>query len=123
MDTAIREGYEETNGFLGTQQDIKNLFNTNYVTSISSSTYTSFIIEVDYDASLPKKFAELYDDILKNNPKLLLNRDGLYEKDKAKWVSLGELPSFKKDVRVFYRKHISYIMRYFKYIKSDAHVL
>ena len=118
MDAAIREGYEEMNGFLGSIEDMKRLMHEKLVTVISSTNYATFIVEIDYSEELANKFATLYDDIYKNDRNKLLKRDGMYEKDMAKWVSYKELQELKKESRVFYKKNISYIIKYFKYIKN-----
>tara|TARA_B100000900_G_C20531638_1_gene696588 strand:- start:158 stop:676 length:519 start_codon:yes stop_codon:yes gene_type:complete len=117
-DTAIREGHEETNGFIGDIKMIEDLV-TNYLfTTISTNNYTTYIINIEYDDSLPEQFSQLYDNILENEPQLLLQHSGKYEKDMARWVKLSELHIFKKKARRFYQRIINDIILYFKYIKK-----
>ncbi len=118
MEAAIREGYEEMNGSLGSIEDMKKLMDKRLVTVISSTNYATFIIEIEYNEELANNFAKVYDDVYKNNKNKLLKRDGMYEKDMAKWVSYNDLHEFKKEARIFYKKNISYIIKYFKYIKK-----
>ena len=56
MDAAIREGYEEMNGFLGSIEDMKRLMHEKLVTVISSTNYATFIVEIDYSEELANKF-------------------------------------------------------------------
>ena len=54
-ETAIRECYEESNGFMGSKHNIKKLIN-NSLTDISIDYYKTYLVNIDYDKDLPDKF-------------------------------------------------------------------
>ena len=54
--TAIREGTEELNGFLGDENDFETTVNNNFILSISFDRYTSYIFRTTYDKKLPQYF-------------------------------------------------------------------
>ena len=56
LETAIREGFEESEGFLGDKDEIKKLIENESTKKIQTSNYTSYIIYIPYDKELPKKF-------------------------------------------------------------------
>lgn len=102
-ETAIRESYEESNGFLGTKSEIDKLIQNKLITKLTSLTYTTYVVEVTYDKNLPKTF--------KNNLKYaqkafgnIMCKNGFYEKDKLKWVELTNIKKFLKELRPFYKK-------------------
>ena len=65
-----------------------------------------FIIEIDYDKDLPKKFREQFLKVKKDNPELI-NTNGLYEKDMIKWVEHSKI---KKDLQI-YRNNFKRILK------------
>ena len=60
LDTALREGCEELNGFFGCEGDIKRLVKDNLVTSLNHERYTTFLFQIDYDENLPVYFNNNY---------------------------------------------------------------
>ena len=55
-DTAIREGFEETEGFIGDKKHIEKMINDNTITEITINKYKTFIYYIDYDADMISKF-------------------------------------------------------------------
>ena len=55
-ETAIREGWEESSGFLGNKSSIKNLIENKLVCTVKSSSYTVYVVEIPYDKTLPQRF-------------------------------------------------------------------
>jgi len=102
--TAIREGYEETGGFLGSKTKIKNAVN-NSICNMTSGGYRSHVIIVDYDPSLPKRFGAKFTSI-KNNSPHLIRKKGLYEKDMVKWFSYDDVKREARTFRPWYYKEI-----------------
>ena len=111
METAIREGWEESMGFLGSKKDIKNLINNKLVDIVSNNKYTIYIVLVPYNDKLPKKFEQHFMEMYNKN-RSRIAKNGLYEKDKLKWISLDNLPKkyymflpwYKKLVKQVYKK-------------------
>ena len=103
-ETAIREGYEELSGILGSKNKIKYLVN-NYLYKITSNGYRSYIVIIDYDKTLPKKFRDKFLSIKKNKPHLVC-KNGLYEKDMIKWFSYDDIKNNSSIFRIWYYKEI-----------------
>lgn len=110
--TAIREGTEETSGILGNTRDIKRLIDNSF-DIISMNKYSTYLVEIKYDTFLPYKFNKKYRHILKTNSSLIYKRNGLYEKDKIRWIKVDNLIDFKQHVRFWFRPFIDKI--YSKY--------
>lgn len=113
--TALREGYEETNGLLGDENELENMVNKNLLIHITFNTYTSYVFKTRYDKYLPKifdntnKFAERYLKYQVNNPK-----NGLFEKVKIKWFPLNYFKdeNNKKILRKYFVTHIEYLLNH-----------
>ena len=106
--TAIREGWEETDGFLGTQQDIKKLIEQKTFYTIKTKNYFLYIVNIPYDKSLPKRFKKKFDKIAKSHPEKLA-KHGLYEKDKLKWIRLENIPKNMHKFQPWYKKIVNEI--------------
>ena len=111
-DTAIREGYEESSGFLGNKSDIKKLIKSSFVKTVTlPKMYRTYIVYIPYDKSLPKRFRDDFLNVKNKNPEKIAKK-GLYEKDMLKWVRFDKLKEFNKEVRPWYRKIIKLIIKY-----------
>ena len=102
--TAIREGSEELNGFLGDENDFEITVTQNLILSITFDRYTSYIFKTNYDKKLPQyftnvnNFAEFH---LKD--KIDTKHNGLFEKKQIQWFPLSK---FKEDKsRAMFREH------------------
>ena len=113
-DTAIREGYEETGGLFGYKKDIKNMIKTKCIDKISIPHYSTYLIQIEYNTFLPYKFNKNYRYNLKKNPKLIFEKNGLFEKDKLRWIDVNELESFKPNIRFWFRPIIQQIYKKYK---------
>tara|TARA_B100000900_G_scaffold410233_1_gene427652 strand:- start:1196 stop:1696 length:501 start_codon:yes stop_codon:yes gene_type:complete len=90
MDTAIREGWEESMGFLGNKKTVENLIKNKLVTTVHENKYKLYVVLVDYDKDLPKKFHQHFQNMLKKD-KTKISKNGFYEKDKLRWIRLQRL--------------------------------
>ena len=95
FETAVREGYEETGGFLGSKKGIENLIQNKTLFSITKKKYRTYIVLIKYDKTLPKRFRNKFLKIEETKPHLIANHNGLYEKDMLKWMSYEEVKKFK----------------------------
>jgi len=119
--TAIREGTEELNGFLGDENEFEALVTSNMIISISYDKYTSYIFKTNYDKKLPyyfsnvNKFAELH---LKNI--IDIEHNGLFEKKQIQWYPLSKLKEDRSQVafREFYKPLINSIIKNERFIIS-----
>ena len=103
-ETAIREGTEETCGLFGTKDNIKYLIDkhTKYIVKLKNN-YSSYLINVNYNPMLPYRFNKNYRNALKNTPKLVYENNGLYEKDKIRWINVNDLKTFSKHSRFWFK--------------------
>ena len=101
-DTAVREGTEESAGFLGTSDDVAALIRERLIAKIPVHGYTTHVVEVPYDKGLPARFAAEYSRACREEPDAVAARNGLYEKDRLRWVPVSSLRSFQREFRPWY---------------------
>lgn len=111
LDTALREGCEELNGFFGCEGDIKRLVKDNLVTSLNHERYTTFLFEIDYDDNLPIYFNNNYK-FLKSHVNNLVRHttNGLFEKSNIKWMTFDDLRKERDTFRSYYRNVVDVIL-------------
>jgi len=114
MDTAIREGWEETEGLLGSYNYIKYMVENKCIKRFNMRNYTSFVIPITYSKSFIKKHKYIYETAWKNTPDLVLEENGMYEKDRMKWFTVEELEKNIKKFRPWYRTIVKKIIKYYK---------
>ena len=111
-DTAVREGYEESSGFLGNKSKIKNLIKSSFVKTVTlPKIYRTYIVYIPYDKTLPERFRNDFLKVKKKYPEKIAKK-GLYEKDMLKWVRFDKLKEFNKEVRPWYRNIVRLIIKY-----------
>ena len=101
FETAIREGGEELNGFLGVNEELENIVNPNMILSICYDRYTTYVFRTNYDENMPyyfnnvNKFGELhFKDTIESY------HTGLFEKTQIKWMKVDDLKT-KEDLKIF----------------------
>ena len=111
LDTALREGCEELNGFFGCEGDIKRLVKDNLVTSLNHERYTTFLFQIDYDENLPVYFNNNYK-FLKSHVNTLVRHstNGLFEKSDIKWMTFDDLRKERGAFRSYYRNVVDVIL-------------
>ena len=111
LDTALREGCEELNGFFGCEGDIKRLVKDNLVTSLNHERYTTFLFEIDYDENLTVYFNNNYK-FLKSHVNNLVRHstNGLFEKSHIKWMTFDDLRKERDTFRSYYRNVVDVIL-------------
>lgn len=112
VQTAVREGFEESSGFFGDKEDIEQLIREKCLKEIEHNRYKTFVVYVPYDDKLVGNFRRNFLYVKRNNKELYRSK-GLYEKDMIKWVSYSDLREFKHSARVFYKGIITKILRMF----------
>jgi len=118
-DTAIREGYEETSDILGSLENIKHLVENKTIQKITNGTYTTFVVVIDYEKKLTPRFKRNYDKTKKNNPELITEHNGLYEKDRIKWIEVDNLFKYKKKFRPWYVSIVNKVITYGNSLKTN----
>ena len=112
--TAVREGYEESNGIFGDIKHIRLLIKNFCITKIGDRGWSTYLVQVKYNKKIIKAFRDDFKKTLKNNPQIIKSHDGLYEKDKLRWIKLQDL---KKNIHIFrpwYKKFVYKIINYFE---------
>jgi len=109
--TAIREGFEESNGILGNKKDIKKLIKYHLVGKIQDPQYSIWLVEVEYNPDIVQSFHDDFKNALKNNKEIVKARNGLFEKDKLVWITLKQLKRKKSMFRPWYRRFIPQIIK------------
>lgn len=117
FDTALREGYEELNGFLGNEENLYELINNNLIMHISGR-YNTYIFNYEYDPNIVLYFNN-HHKFIENNLPHKINRNGLFEKSEIKWFSIDELEKNKLIFRGFYTKIIDLILKNIIQIKKN----
>ena len=117
FETAIREGYEELNGFLGAKSKLRKRVRDYMLTKISEVTYTTYVFQIDYDERLPIYFND-YSKFVKERLPHLINKRGLFEKSEIQWFSINELRKIKDRLRPFYKTIVENIINQEKYLLS-----
>ena len=109
--TALREGYEESDKIIGSKNNIKNLME-NSLQEITINGYRTYVVLIDYNKGLPKKFRKKFLYIKENKPHLLCKK-GLYEKDMIKWYSYNDIKKNFNGFRQFYKNIVRTILQMF----------
>ena len=111
LDTALREGCEELNGFFGCEGEIKRLIKENLVTSLNHDSYTTFLFEIEYDENLPYYFNNNYKFLKSHVNKLVRHStNGLFEKSVIKWMTFDDLRKERDSFRSYYRNVVDVIL-------------
>lgn len=101
--TAVREGYEELSGFLGSKSQVNMQVKNNLICSVESNRYTTFIFKADYCEMLPVYFNRNFKFMQKHAPHIL-SKNGLYEKSEIKWFTANEIMQNRSQFRNYYDK-------------------
>ena len=124
--TAIREGYEELDGFFGTEQQLKKKVTENLILSITDleDKHESFVFKTDYDENLPFYFNNHHKFIQNKLPQnIIKSKNGLFEKSEIKWFGRDELIKQKKYFRNFYKPTVDYLINEYDYIYEKSNYL
>ena len=108
--TALREGFEETDGILGTKNDIAHLMKNHTICTIYDKTYSIWLIKINYNKQLVSDFNKHFLQVLEKSPKLVETNNGSFEKDKLAWIKLSQLTMFSLEFRPWYKRFISQII-------------
>ena len=111
FETALREGYEESDKIIGSKNNIKKLMK-NSLQQITINGYRTYVVLINYDKDLPKKFRNKFLYIKENKPHLLCKK-GLYEKDMIKWYSYQDIKKNFNKFRPFYKNIVRTILKLF----------
>ena len=116
---AIREGYEEVNGFLGTKAEIERQVKNNFLAKLvkQDKTYTSYLFKIQYDKTLPHYFNN-HHKFMKTNFPDKINKNGFFEKSSMRWFTYNNLINEKHNFRYFGRNQKQLHIRWCSFIKT-----
>lgn len=108
FDTAIREGYEELDGFFGNKNDFENLVKDNLISLYCTKRYSTFLFymepetlcNIPYYFNNHRKFLE--NELNINN----IRQDGLFEKTELKLFTKKDILLNYQNIRPFYKEII-----------------
>ena len=103
FDTAIREGGEELNGFLGENEFLANNVKKGEITQFYYDSYTIYIYKTLYDKNLPYYFNLNHKFIQNHLSNLITKHNGLFEKNEIRWFTYNDLRNDREKFRHFYK--------------------
>lgn len=109
-DTAIREGYEELDGFLGNKKQLSNRVTNNFIDKIEIDRYSTYLFYINY---YEIKYLSIYFNNNRNFLKKSLTyipTDGIFEKSEIRLFNKNELMINENIIRPFYRDVIYELM-------------
>lgn len=112
--TAVREGWEESSGILGTKKQVKRLVKDHLLGKVETRYYTTYVVRVAYDSALPARFSRQYREIKRENPELIQQHNGLYEKDRVRWIQRDRIRKSRSSFRPWYRSILDIIIAKFE---------
>jgi len=112
MDTCVREGAEELNGFFGNKHDFRALLLKNQLLKLTYDTRITHLMRVDYDERLPFYFNNNYRFIKEtsNLRAIAAHPDnGYFEKSHVRWFTLKDLKRERGEFREYFRNFLDMI--------------
>jgi len=111
FENAIREGYEELDGFFGTKIELKQMVKFNFIKRLNSldDTYHSYLFKTYYNPDLPMYFNNHHKFIQDNFPNEV-DKNGYFEKSQMRWFTKNDLINEKLQFRYFYKDIIQQII-------------
>lgn len=100
--TAIREGCEEMDGFLGSQPQLIKMVKENMIKIINIKAHRMYLFRYDYDEKLPFYFNNHHQFTQRHLPEKI-NKSGLYEKCEMRWFTLDEMLAEKEEFNYIYK--------------------
>ena len=112
MDTCVREGAEELNGFYGNKRDFRALLLKNQLLKLTYDTRVTHLMRVDYDERLPFYFNNNYR-FIKETANLRAiaahPENGYFEKSHVRWFTLEDLKRERGAFREYFRAFLDMI--------------
>jgi hypothetical protein len=112
MDTCVREGAEELNGFFGNKRDFRALLLKNQLLKLTYDTRVTHLMRVDYDERLPFYFNNNYRFIKEtSNLRAIAAHpgNGYFEKSHVRWFTLEDLKRERGAFREYFRAFLDMI--------------
>ena len=108
--TAIREGAEELDGFLGVGQVLSDRVRDNHLLTVRIRGFSTYVFQIPYDPYLPDYFAGCSALMKKSLPQHI-GKKGLFEKAAIAWYTEDQLRASYAVLRPFYREVARTVLR------------
>jgi len=126
LTAAIREGWEESTGFLGDPKNIKKeiIKNNKMYLEIKNKSlnYRTYLLPMEYDEKLVEYFNKSQNCIQNNLSKDMIKKTFIFEKQEIKWFKINELKSKIHLFRKFYQEIVKEILLNEKKIKENIYM-
>lgn len=106
LEIAIREGTEETTGFLGSYDDIRKMLKKHGTFTIDVEQYRTHIFPMEYDEKLPYYYNNNQRFLQKKLPDNVIKNTKIFEKSEIKWIPASSLKRVKPQFRSFFQRII-----------------
>jgi len=115
LETAIREGGEELTGFLGNDNDVKQMLQKHGVytldhKSIGHKPYRTHIFPFVYDEYLPHYYNNNQRFLQKNLPDNVFKTTKIFEKAEIRWICIDDIKKMLPQFRFWYKSIINKIL-------------
>ena len=124
LQTAIREGGEELTGFLGSDNDVKQLlqkhgtYNIDYKDLNSKfSVYRMHIFPMKYDPLLPLYYNNNQRFLQKRLDPKIIKSSKIFEKEEIRWVCVDDIMKMKPKFRSYFQNIVEMIHKQKRQIK------
>ena len=98
IETALREGQEETSGFLN-EHDLKKLI-AKGTYNITFDTYKMFMVFMPYNPLLPYYYNNNHTFMESKLPREIIQNSKIFEKSHIKWMSIREMIRNKRGIQI-----------------------
>jgi hypothetical protein len=110
LEIAIREGTEETTGFLGSYDDIRKMLKKHGTFTIDVERYRTHIFPMEYDEKLSYYYNNNQRFLQKKLPDNVIKNTKIFEKSEIKWIPASSLKRVKPQFRSFYQRVVESII-------------
>ncbi len=123
LKTAIREAGEEFTGFLGNDNEVRNMlskcgtYNIDHK-SVGHDTYRMHIFPFEYNEWLPHYYNNNQRFLQKRLPAKVFKTTKIFEKAEIKWVPIDELKKMRPQFRCYFQNIVDMILNQKESIKK-----
>ena len=112
MKTAIREGIEESTGFLGSEKDLEKRIKKygTYNIEFNDNKYRMHILPFEYDEMLPYYYNNNQRFLQKRLDPNVIKNTKIFEKAEIRWVCIDDLKKMRKEFRSYFQNVVDDII-------------
>ena len=104
LETAIREGREETTGFLGSEKDVRKiLMKTGQYHIVLQNKHHMFILPMNYEPLLELYYNNNQKFIQSHLDENIIKKSKIFEKSEIRWICIDDVLKMRSQFRFFFR--------------------